>query len=857
MRPALLRLGNQVAVSNLSLPLLSGLACAVLGANVLLGWAVGNENLTRISPAFVSMKINTALCFIAIGMALARQSQTSTADRVARAASFFVVFLAGVELIEFATGVRFGIDQLFATDSDATRGLMSPATAACFSAAGSALLMTPEEDVRAFNVRAALWLLVMVTAIVALIGYAIDVHHLYRIGTYFTMAVHTAAGFVVLAAGGLALSLREAGFNATAQIQGSGLRRYVLAVMLVLTATWIHHVANETIGVKFTYLLFFPALTLAAIWGGLQAGLLATAVSAIIADVAFIEPVGHLALNLADLAGLIIFVASGFGISLMAGKLHLLYAETEQARLLLESTVAERTAELRRSEAEYRSLFEGSGVGKAEVTLDTGRFLRVNPSFCKLVGYSADELLDKTFLDITHPDDREVNWAAIQQFLLEKHGTFDIEKRYIRKDGRVIWVHLSSTLIPDDADSAGRLLGTAYDITERKLTDAERHESEARLRLAYQGGQLGAFEVNFETGTNSWTPELEAMYGLAPGTFGKTYEAWQHLVHPEDRPTAIAKVDEALDTGEPVTGEWRVQWRDGTVRWINGRFQAIKNARGEAIRLIGVNLDITDRKLIETELADAVRSTEIAQEAAGAMLYEYDPETGSVVLSKAFKSLTGYELDEIPSSGSAWSALIHPSERDAVSEKISRGIESGEGFFAEYQLLHKDGHWIWVNDRARFFREGGRARVLGMVTDITARMEIEAAIRKSDEQKAFLLHLMDVMRPIFDPIEIEGTACRLVGEHLNTEHAYYVEIDERTDFATVKQDYVRGGAGSLVAQYPLSAFRWAAPLYKSWLRKSGQCDKWNFCLTAGNMSPLNRRDHEQTSTAEPHIGLQG
>src|SRR5687768_9398730 len=117
---------------------------------------------------------------------------------------------------------------------------------------------------------------------------------------------------------------------------------------------------------------------------------------------------------------------------------------------------------LRRSEAEYRALFESAGTANAEVELPSGRFVRVNRRYCELVGYTAEELLGgMTFLQLTHPEDRARNLAQVAPFLRDEQGSFEIEKRYLRKDGSVVWVHLTATLIRDAEGKPTRLLGSA------------------------------------------------------------------------------------------------------------------------------------------------------------------------------------------------------------------------------------------------------------------------------------------------------------------------------------------------------------------------------------------------------------
>jgi len=142
------------------------------------------------------------------------------------------------------------------------------------------------------------------------------------------------------------------------------------------------------------------------------------------------------------------------------------------------------------------------------------------------------------------------------------------------------------------------------DTTARALPQSEEllRLSEERLRLAQQAARVGSFEWNIQTGVNVWTPELEAMYGLEPGAFGKTQHSWEQLLHPADREEAVAAVERALEGSESEEAEWRVVWPDGSVHWLLGRFRMLRDAAGRPHRLLGVNLDISERKQSETAL---------------------------------------------------------------------------------------------------------------------------------------------------------------------------------------------------------------------------------------------------------------
>src|SRR5215469_12491331 len=151
----------------------------------------------------------------------------------------------------------------------------------------------------------------------------------------------------------------------------------------------------------------------------------------------------------------------------------------------------------------------------------------------------------------------------------------------------------------------------------RELTDSleaqvqartvELRRSEQRLRMAQQAARIGTFELNIQTGVNTWTPELEAMYGLPPGGFEGTQSAFEKLVHPHDLPEVVRLLRETSESGRTMEAEWRVVWPDRSVHWIAGRWQLFKNGAREPSRIIGVNIDVTQSKQAEEALADVAR----------------------------------------------------------------------------------------------------------------------------------------------------------------------------------------------------------------------------------------------------------
>ena len=225
----------------------------------------------------------------------------------------------------------------------------------------------------------------------------------------------------------------------------------------------------------------------------------------------------------------------------------------------------------------------------------------------KMLGYTVDEWMTAPRgmgLRIMVDEDRERADRESQAVIASgKEGM--VNHGWRTKDGRTIWAESYLNPIIDGNNKVIGLRGVTIDVTERKKINDALRESEARYLLAQQAAHFGTFEWNVQTGKNIWSPELEAMYGLAPGTFPGTQPAWENLVYPEDRDYALEIVRGAFESDSSVEGEFRVVWPDGSVHWLLARCQVYRDANGEALQLSGINIDITARKEAEAELIRA------------------------------------------------------------------------------------------------------------------------------------------------------------------------------------------------------------------------------------------------------------
>ena len=295
--------------------------------------------------------------------------------------------------------------------------------------------------------------------------------------------------------------------------------------------------------------------------------------------------------------------------SLVWGRLIISLLKSRPSPLVL-AMVEDITDKKKAEEARFRHavVIESSDDAIASATLD-GIIVSWNTGAQKTYGYTEAEAVGKPINMLVPPElpDEENKILGI----LRAGGRIQqFETVRVTKTGKRINVSLTISPIKD---SSGRIVGCsgiARDISERKLAEEALRASEERLRLAQQAARIGTFDWNIRTGVNTWTPELEAVYGLPPGGFGGTQTAFENLVHPDDRAGVIKLVDAAMKSGQPTKGEWRVVWADGSVHWIAGRWQVFTDASGEPSKMIGVNVDVTERKLAEEARLEVNRALE-------------------------------------------------------------------------------------------------------------------------------------------------------------------------------------------------------------------------------------------------------
>jgi PAS domain S-box-containing protein len=269
-------------------------------------------------------------------------------------------------------------------------------------------------------------------------------------------------------------------------------------------------------------------------------------------------------------------------------------------------------AALQASEERFRTLASLAPAGIYQ-TDAAGRCQYANPRWCEMAGLPMAEVLGDGWTNGLHPEDRSTIIACWQR-MVESQGHWGLEYRFHTPDGKISWVYGLAAPLRDAANNVTGYIGINLDITERKAAEEALRASEERLRLALDAAQMGTFDWDVPGNRITWSHWHEELWGFKPGEFGGTYEAFAGRVHPEDLPGINAEVAHCIVARARWMREFRVVWPDGSVHWILGQGEFSFDAAGRPQRMRGVVKEITDRKQLEAERAEAMTRLAVVEE---------------------------------------------------------------------------------------------------------------------------------------------------------------------------------------------------------------------------------------------------
>jgi PAS domain S-box-containing protein len=403
---------------------------------------------------------------------------------------------------------------------------------------------------------------------------------------------------------------------------------------------------------------------------------------------------------------------------------------------------------IRIREEEFRTLFELSAVGKAQADPITGRLLRVNQCLCEISGRTEQDLLAMSYRDLTHPHDREREAVIVDPVLRGEADRWEIEKRYCRPDGQIVWVHVFGRMVRDAQGQPARTLAAIVDITARKRAEDELRRSEEQLAAAHEAvserqQRLQIALAASETGTFRWDPasgrflefdeNLRILFAVSPGKPVRAVEDILPRLHPDDRDRFIAAINRSR-AGDDLELEFRVMLPGGGVRWLYDRGKMERDADGKASYLVGACTDITHRKQVEETVRESEERFRTLADALPLIVWVHGPDGQQEFVNQTFCTFFGVTREDM--RGGRWQALMHPDDAEAYTAEFIACVRDHRPFHAEVRVRHADGQWHWLESWATP-RSSGSGEFLGYIgssADVTERKNADQALRQSEER---------------------------------------------------------------------------------------------------------------------------
>lgn len=389
--------------------------------------------------------------------------------------------------------------------------------------------------------------------------------------------------------------------------------------------------------------------------------------------------------------------------------------------VLVFSDVTERYELQRRlhiSEAQYRSAFEQTVMGMAHIEPD-GRFLRVNSALCNILKYSAEELLMLNTKQVIHPEDAELLKETMLRLVRDNIITLDAPRRFLRSDGEIVWLSLSSSVMRNSKGDPLYIISSAQDITARRQAEERLLQSEQRLKRAQELSHTGNWEINL-TKMQMWaSDEAFRIYGFEREPDNQLPLAVaQSVVIPEHRSFMDEALEQLLKYDAPYDIEFSIlRFSDGSRREVHSIAVAERDTNGRPLRIIGVLQDITERSQLKEEYSKALSTTLDG-------FWLCDKDVRIILVNDAICSMLGYTRKEIIGMYvREFEAYLDPEGMRAQRRRV---LASGAERF-ETQMRRKDGSVLDVEVSLSYIPSS--KSTCAFMRDITERKRRESHIR--------------------------------------------------------------------------------------------------------------------------------
>jgi len=417
--------------------------------------------------------------------------------------------------------------------------------------------------------------------------------------------------------------------------------------------------------------------------------------------------------------------------------------ETTAVAVILRDITARREGDrkLRESEERFRAVFEHAPTGICVIGLDDRR-IQVNARYCSMLGFSEQELLGRNWQELCHPDDLDACYQRGKDLQEGKSQILEGERRYLRRDGSILWTHGKITLLRADDGSKLCYVVHVEDITERRQAEEALRESEERFRTMADGSPSIMWMTNADGDRKFINRAYRDFFGVTSEEC--EFNKWQMHIHPDDATEYLTAFGHAVTDRTPFVAEARVRRGDGEWRLLGSHAEPRMSPSGEYMGHIGLSSDITERKLNEKAREFQHSLIRTTQEVGLDGILVVDSEGNVLSYNERL-----FEVWQIPSSqiprplGAATTGTLIPPLLAACCERVrdpesflkrAREIYADQDAIDECELELKDGRILERYSRSLRNGDGQYLARAWFFRDITERKRAVQALQSSEEK---------------------------------------------------------------------------------------------------------------------------
>ncbi|HEY4676732.1 MAG TPA: PAS domain S-box protein, partial [Candidatus Angelobacter sp.] len=351
-----------------------------------------------------------------------------------------------------------------------------------------------------------------------------------------------------------------------------------------------------------------------------------------------------------------------------------------------------------------------------------------NQSWLAFTGRPLEAELGNGWTDLVHPEDLERCYRVFTESF-DARQSFRMEYRLKRHDDEYRWVLDTGSPRFTQGGVFEGYIGSAVDVTEIKRAEKAVAMANERLQLALEGGRAGVWDMDVTSGLNIQFGNSQVLFGSAQEGEDPIQEFWER-VHPDDQARFRETLESAKLEKRRFREEFRVLCTDTAMRWLSLEGKFLYSQSGDPERMLGITIDITERKQTEEALQKNEQEFSLAFEAARIGWWVWNEETGHVTTSEGTKTVLGLPSD-LEISLQTFLDSVHPEDRDQVYRTWQQSLEAGTLFFVEYKVLWPNGTIRWVESRGHTYSRPRSSfmQMIGVCMDITERKRSEEELR--------------------------------------------------------------------------------------------------------------------------------